>query len=104
MVPAGRKIDRGETVEGAAARELLEETGLRLTGWRFLFYQDNLPQHPGGMHYLNLYLECETEGDLTLNAESIDCAWVAPADLADYTLVFRNDLGVMRYWAGRGTG
>ena len=34
----GGKVDYGETVEHGAARELLEETGLRARTLRFLFY------------------------------------------------------------------
>ena len=44
----GGKIDYGDTAEQAAARELLEETGLRAMELTFLFYQDSLPAAPGG--------------------------------------------------------
>src|SRR5690348_10830712 len=54
----GGKIDYGDTTEQAAVRELQEETSLRATNLRFLFYQDSLPPGPGRMHCINLYFEC----------------------------------------------
>ena len=98
----GGKVDYGETVEHGAARELLEETGLRARTLRFLFYQDGLPYQPGLMHCINLYLECEVEGRLALNEESTDSAWIGREDLLRYPIAFRNDEGLRRYWSERG--
>jgi len=95
----GGKIDYGDTVEQAAIRELVEETGLRATRLRFLFYQDSLPPAPGRMHCINLYLECSAEGEVVLNEESTEAAWISPQDAPRYELSFRNDEGLARYWA-----
>jgi ADP-ribose pyrophosphatase YjhB (NUDIX family) len=97
----GGKVDYGETVEEAVARELMEETGLRLLSCRFLFYQDSPPDLEGGMHCINLYFECEAEGDVTLNAESVESTWVDRADAVRYEIVFRNGGGLRRYWERR---
>jgi len=94
----GGKIDYGETVEAAAARELEEETGLRCEYPEFLFYQDSLALQPGLMHCINLYFECRVAGDLRLNAESSESVWIGPGDLERFQLVFRNDDG-LRQWA-----
>ena len=99
----GGKIDYGDTVEQAAARELQEETNLRATSFRFLFYQDSLPPAPGAMHCINLYLECAVEGDLILNDESVEAAWIGPEDLPHFLIAFRNDEGLARYWAQCGS-
>lgn len=95
----GGKMDYGDTVEQAAIRELQEETSLRATNLRFLFYQDSLPPAPGRMHCLNLYLECSAEGEVVLNEESVEAAWISPEDVACFHLSFRNDDALARYWA-----
>ena len=94
----GGKVDYGETVEQAVAKELREETSLECSKARFLFYQDSLPPEPGGMHCVNLYFECAVSGDLTMNPESSEWAWVGRDDLARYDIAFRNDEGLRRYW------
>lgn len=99
----GGKIDYCDTVEQAAARELEEETGLRATRLRFLFYQDSLPPTPGAMHCINLYLECLAEGDLVLNEESVEARWISREDMPGLSIAFRNDEGLARYWAERGS-
>ena len=95
----GGKVDRGQTVEQAAARELAEETQLEAVGLRFLFYQDRLPDATTEMHCINLYFVCETYGAVTLNSESCDYAWVDPEDLDQYDLAFGHDEALRRYWA-----
>ncbi len=98
----GGKVDYGETVEQSIVKELLEETSLACTTSRFLFYQDSIPSRPGGMHCINLYFECRVEGEVRLNDESSEFAWIGPTDLARFPLVFRNDLGLLRYWKEKG--
>lgn len=97
----GGKVDYGETVEQTVAKELKEETALDCVAARFLFYQDSLPPEPGTMHCLNLYFECTGSGPLVLNPESSGHAWVGPAELDRYQIVFRNDAGLRRYWQER---
>lgn len=94
----GGKIEYGDTVEAAAIRELQEETGLRATSLRFLFYQDSLPAAPGRMHCIHFYWKCATEGEVALNGESDASAWIAPPDLDRFSLAFRNDEALALYW------
>jgi 8-oxo-dGTP pyrophosphatase MutT (NUDIX family) len=98
----GGKVDYGETVEMAVRKELREETDLECGQARFLFYQDSLPPRPGQMHCLNLYFECSVSGDVKLNPESSEWAWVGPGEIGRYEIVFRNDEGLRRYWHERG--
>ena len=95
----GGKMDYGDTVEQAAIRELHEETSLRATNLRFLFYQDNLPPAPGRMHCVTLYFECSAEGEVVLNEESIEAAWISREEVPLNQLAFRNDEALVRYWA-----
>lgn len=94
----GGKIDYGDTVEKTAARELEEETGLRAKNLRFLFYQDSLAPKPGQMHCINLYFECDAEGEFALNGESTEAKWITKDEMPGFTIVFRNDEGLLRYW------
>jgi mutator protein MutT len=98
----GGKVDYGETVEAAAMKELREETALEGRELRFLFYQDSLPPEPDSMHCINFYFACGVSGDLDLNPESSEWAWIGSADLDEYDIVFRNDEGVRRYWRSGG--
>lgn len=94
----GGKVDFGDTAEATVTKELEEETALTCTKARFLFYQDSLPNEESSMHVVNLYFECEAEGQMQLNEESTDSAWISADDMADYRLVFRNGEGLWRYW------
>ncbi len=96
----GGKIDYGDTVEESTARELREETSLACDSLKFLFYQDSLPLKPGSMHCINLYFECSASGNIILNDESSHFAWVNPSDLSNYTIAFRNDEALLKYWQG----
>ena len=96
----GGKVDYGETVEQAVAKELREETTLSCETARLLFYQDSLPPEPGGMHCINMYFECRVTGEVVLNPESSASAWIGPDELGRYEIAFRNDEGLRRYWSG----
>ncbi len=98
----GGKIDYGETVEHAIAKELREETSLTVTSSRFLFYQDSLPNVEGKMHCINFYFECTVSGEIKLNDESGEFVWISQNDMDKYGIAFRNDEGLRRYWEGKG--
>lgn len=95
----GGKVDEGQTVEEAVAREIREETGLHCSSSRFLFYQDSPARQTESVHAINFYFACQAPGDVVLTDESVDFAWVAPSDLPGYRIVFRNDEGLARYFA-----
>ena len=97
----GGKVDYGETVENTVAKELQEETALACKSARFLFFQDSLPLEPGRMHCINFYFECRADGEIHLNDESSEAAWIRAEDLGRFELVFRNDEGLRRYWSKR---
>jgi len=57
-----------------------------------------LPLRTGGMHCINLYFECDVSGNIALNDESSEYAWIGPSDLESYDVAFRNDEALARYW------
>jgi 8-oxo-dGTP pyrophosphatase MutT (NUDIX family) len=91
-------VDYGDTVEETVRKELREETSLTCTSVKFLFFQDSLPLEVGKMHCINLYFECTVTGEILLNEESSEFAWIGPSDITRYQIAFRHDLGLMRFW------
>lgn len=100
----GGKVDYGDTIEEAVARELQEESGLCAVDLSFLFYQDSLPTAPGLMHCINFYFRCRANGELKLNDESVEFAWIGQDDLSRYVIAFRNDEALVRFWKERDNG
>ncbi len=94
----GGKIDYGDTVEKTILKELIEETSLECTAWKFLFWQNSLPTPKTTMHCINLYFECQVSGSIVLSEESSEYAWIGSDDLSRYDIAFRNDLGMRQYW------
>lgn len=94
----GGKVDYGDTVENTVAKELSEETALVCDEVKFLFFQDSLPLAAGKMHCINLYFACTTTGEIQLNEESSEYAWIGPEELKDYDIAFRHDYGLKRFW------
>lgn len=94
----GGKVEYGQTIDEAIKSELKDETGLELKLSEFFFLQDGLPIELGAMHCINLYFKCDVTGDVLLNQESYNYAWVGHSDLKDYTVVFGNDGAIMRFW------
>ena len=90
----GGHIDVGESVEQAAIREILEETGIRTRVRRLVgIYSD--PQNnvigaysDGLIHFVVLIFECEyLSGDLRVSAESTDIGYFPARDLPAQTLL-----------------
>jgi 8-oxo-dGTP diphosphatase len=98
----GGKVDYGQTIMDSLARELAEETSLELVVADFFYFQDSLPLFPGGMHCINFYFICQAKGELQLNDESSDHAWISRSDINNYNIVFRNDEAVHRFFTERG--
>jgi 8-oxo-dGTP pyrophosphatase MutT (NUDIX family) len=94
----GGKVDYGQTVEEALRREIMEELSQELVTAGFFFYQDSLPLVPGGPHFINFYFHCQVAGEMQLNEESSEFAWIGSADISRYHIVFRNDEALRRHF------
>jgi 8-oxo-dGTP diphosphatase len=95
----GGKVDYGATVEQTIIRELEEETALKCLASRFLFFQDSIPLISGDMHCLNLYFKCDWTGEVRLNEESSEYAWVRAEDFGRYPLAFNNGAGLRQFFS-----
>ena len=94
----GGNIEYGQTVAEAVAMEVHEETSFTAKDVQFLFYFENLPSQESELHYINLIFKCNVEGDIQLNRESSEYAWIDHVDMHNYEFAFKNDLAIEQYW------
>ncbi|HEX6954448.1 MAG TPA: NUDIX domain-containing protein [Agromyces sp.] len=78
-VPGGR-VEPGESLEQAAAREVLEETGLRVELAGEL-WSVRIPAGPGREYQVHDFAATVAGGDLAPGDDAADVRWVAPAEL-----------------------
>ncbi len=84
----GGKVEFGQTVEEAVVKEVAEETSLRCTECRFLFYMDSLPNIENENHFINFYFACRTSGEIFLNDESAAFIWLKAEEMGEYDMAF----------------
>jgi ADP-ribose pyrophosphatase YjhB (NUDIX family) len=94
----GGNIEYGQTTLEAVASEIKQETSLAVRDVKFLFYLENLPSEESELHYINLVFKCLTEGNLLLNHESSEYAWIGPGEIHIYDFAFKNDKMLDTYW------
>ena len=91
-IPGGH-VEYGETIGGALAREMGEETGLTPTRWKLLRVGERIrpPLYKDGTHHL-VYLDFVVDGwtgDLQLDGEELtDGLWLRPEAALDLPLTF----------------
>lgn len=100
----GGFVDPLETAEQAVAREVLEETGLRVEGVRYLTSFTNRYDYAGVTYYsCDLVFECRT--DDPARAQSLDevtgIAFIHPREVALEEIGFRSVRAVVRWLVER---
>ena len=73
-----------ETAEDAVAREVREETGLTVTGSRYLFSLPNIYRYSGlDVHTLDMFFACTADDITCLRAgdDAAECRWIAAGDI-----------------------
>jgi 8-oxo-dGTP diphosphatase len=87
----GGKVELGETLTAAVAREVWEETGLRVSVGPLVDVVDRLDTFADGrveFHYVVVDYLCRTSGDgaPAPGSDADDVCWAPVADLAAYRL------------------
>lgn len=88
-IPGGRQ-QLGETLEEAARREVLEETGLAIRDLRLLEVLDSITQDGSGRieyHYSLIDFSAEWHaGEAAPGSDALEVCWVPPDDLDAFEL------------------
>ena len=86
-IPGG-SVEEGESVEAAAAREVLEETVVRVRPVKVVLLHDLIERDPEGrvrFHYAIADILCEyVEGDPTPGSDAVNARWVPVRELHEY--------------------
>ena len=86
----GGSVEVGETLADAVAREVLEETGLRVQVGSLIEVLDRVHRSSDGRveyHFVLLDYRCTVlSGALTHGSDASDACWVSRDDLAKYKL------------------
>ena len=73
-----------ETAEESIVREVMEETGLKVTNAKYLFSLTNVYRYSGlDVQTLDLFFACEVEDQdqLQAMADAAECLWLKPEDI-----------------------
>jgi ADP-ribose pyrophosphatase YjhB (NUDIX family) len=91
----GGFVDRGETLETAAVREVLEETGLIVEVDRLF----GLYSYPGYPVVVAIFDMTVTGGKIKLNNESVDIQWFKHTEILWDRLAFPSAVDALRTWS-----
>ena len=74
----------GETSEEGVRREVMEETGLKVVAFKYLFSLPNVYRYSNmDIHTLDMFYLCDVEDDNVVAAgdDAAECMWVKPEDI-----------------------
>jgi ADP-ribose pyrophosphatase len=98
-IPGGR-VRLGETLQQAAEREILEETGVVIKAGKPIYTFDMIERDADGgirFHYIIVDLEADyVRGDLCGGDDAAEAKWVSAADLGGMK-VNRQTLGLLKH-------
>lgn len=101
----GGKINPGETITEALRREAYEEVGLKVIdhGTQPIFAGEWRPEVRGEkMQIIGLFYVCKQwTGEVTIDSEHDDFAWVGSNTFADFTILPPEDLAIEAYYSGQ---
>ena len=83
-IGVGGKLETDESPEECIAREVMEETGLKVTNAKYLFSLPNVYRYSGlDVQTLDLFFACEVEDQDQLQAmdDAAECLWLKPEDI-----------------------
>ncbi len=93
----GGHVEKYETAEKAIKREVEEETGLKVTKAKFLFYQDEiLPRIK--WHAVVLVFLCKTKGKIKMNEKEVsEIKWFEIKESLRLKLAFKHRKIIERF-------
>lgn len=93
----GGHVEKYETAERAIKREVEEETGLKVTKAKFLFYQDEiLPRIK--WHAVVLVFLCKTKGKIKIDEKEVsEVKWFKIKDSLKLKLAFKHKEIIKRF-------
>lgn len=84
----GGKIDSGERAEESCIREIKEETNLDIFNIKFLFQKINPRKGKTDKNYLVLYFKADYSGEIKINEESSEYAWINLENIKKTNIAF----------------
>jgi nucleoside triphosphatase len=106
VVPGGH-VELGESIENAACREALEETGLEIRDLRFLCWQEFIydPSFWKPRHFIFFDYACLVDStDVCLNDEAESYVWVDPEEALALPIDSYSRVSINRYLELNGKG